>query len=551
VSEADRELDLYRFLADLNHQLQQVRDAERAVRVALRLTRDFFHADEACVAEIQASGAPAVPVYVLPKGRTWEGGLTPTPRGQRPARMPENLLCATVQRRDRPWSLILLRRLDGTFDRTDVTAIRGIADTIARIIRGVDRIRIADVRSRIDRKMMEQVRPKDLFYQILDGLRTLTLYDHSGGIYIHEEGPNSLELVAEKITWRKARSEHIGTTLSLNQEHAALLETGEVFGFDREDGHWREWRGRELTALADLFESPDDAPDQRSMLCAPLPTRGGFLGVVKIASCQTHGLRRYEADLMDRLLPQAAVAIQNLQRTESLQLGMLEAERKHALANLARGVTHDINNAFGAVLPLVQQMIDEVRAGKFERETLAEDLVSIESSVRTCRRIFGGMLTFARGGTHAESRGDLRGAVDSTLAILADSFRSHGIAVEISLPAPLPLLRGSQADLEQLLLNLATNARDAMPDGGTLHIGAHVEGDALEIEIRDTGKGIAPDLLARVQEPFFTTKRHGHGLGLSICRSIAWSLKGRMSIDSPESGGTTIRLHLPTAETDA
>jgi len=471
--------------------------------------------------------------------------------GARPSRLPDELLRVPVARRGRAWAHMLFQRRETAFDRTDVQAARRIAETVSRLVRNIDRIRSAEVRSRIDRKMMEQLRPKDLFYQILDGLRSLTLYDHSAGIFIHEEGPNSLELVAEKITWRKGKSRRIGKTLPLDGQLASLLETGDVFGFDRVNGAWREWEGRGMEALAAVLDYDSHEPHARCMLCAPLPTRGGFVGVIRIASCEAGGLSRYEADLMRRLLPQAAVAIQNLQRAESLQLGMLEAERKHALANLARGVTHDINNAFGAVLPLVQQMLAEVRAGRIDNDVMAGDLEQIESSVQTCRRIFGGMLAFARDGAHSSSEGDLRRAIESTLAILADSLRSHGIDIRLDLAEPLPLLAGGQSDLEQLLLNLATNARDAMPEGGTLTIRAHPADAMLAIEIADDGKGIAPDLLARVQEPFFTTKRHGNGLGLSICRSIAWNLKGRMKIDSALDEGTRIRLHLPLAEVPA
>ena len=78
---------------------------------------------------------------------------------------------------------------------------------------------------------------------------------------------------------------------------------------------------------------------------------GALLGVLKVAACHPGGLGHYEAELVERMLPQAAVAIQNLRRAESLEIGMLEAEKKHAMATLARGVSHDINNAVGAVMP--------------------------------------------------------------------------------------------------------------------------------------------------------------------------------------------------------
>ena len=93
------------------------------------------------------------------------------------------------------------------------------------------------------------------------------------------------------------------------------------------------------------------------MLCAPLATRKGVLGVLKVAACYPGSFNGYEADLVQRFTPLAAVAIQNSQRTHTLEAKMLEAEKKHAVANLLRGVSHDVNNALGCDLPLVQQIL--------------------------------------------------------------------------------------------------------------------------------------------------------------------------------------------------
>jgi K+-sensing histidine kinase KdpD len=139
-----------------------------------------------------------------------------------------------------------------------------------------------------------------------------------------------------------------------------------IYGFKREAGGWREWRGHESTILARLLDYNSAAGDSNSdlyesaMLCAPLATRDGVLGVLKVASCHPDSFGTYEADLLQRFVPLAAVAIQNSQRTVTLETKVLEAEKKHAVANLVRGVSHDLNNAFGAVLPLVQQILADV-----------------------------------------------------------------------------------------------------------------------------------------------------------------------------------------------
>jgi hypothetical protein len=134
---------------------------------------------------------------------------------------------------------------------------------------------------------MEQIRPKDLFYQILDGIRSLTLYDHSSALLIREEGEASLHLVAEQIAWTKAKSERIGLRIPITDEDAALLQSEQVYGFDRQGDNWREWTDRpagSLAALLDYNRAEQESLREASMLCAPLATRDGLVGILKIRS---------------------------------------------------------------------------------------------------------------------------------------------------------------------------------------------------------------------------------------------------------------------------
>ena len=305
-------------------------------------------------------------------------------------------------------------------------------------------------------------------------------------------------------------------------------------------------------ALAELLDYnrivEDPATDSReaSMLCAPLVTRDGVLGILKVAACYPGRFSSYEAGLVERFRPLAAAAIQNSQRTSTLQSKMLEAEKKHAVANLLRGVSHDVNNALGSVLPLVQQILDDLNSNRLQIDTLSQDLQQIEQSIQTCRRIFGGMLALSRGASQRSVQANVRRAVDSTLAILRDGLERQAIQLEVELGHLVPNIEAGQGDLEQLFLNLATNARDAMPKGGVLSIRTENLGDHIAILIRDTGCGIPAEIMARIQEPFFTTKQNGTGLGLSICRSIVGNAGGRMEIESQVGSGTQIRVLLPT-----
>jgi signal transduction histidine kinase len=115
----------------------------------------------------------------------------------------------------------------------------------------------------------------------------------------------------------------------------------------------------------------------------------------------------------------------------------------------------------------------------------------------------------------------------------------------VSVASDLPRVRGAQSDVDQVLLNLVTNARDALPDGGALRIEARATDGRVRVIVEDTGAGIPEEDLPRIFEPFFTTKPHGSGLGLAVCRSIVWGMRGRLDLRSRPGEGTRVELDLP------
>src|SRR5262249_47251507 len=133
-------------------------------------------------------------------------------------------------------------------------ALSALAEAASEIAAHREEERIRDVRARLDCKLMEQLRPKDLFYQILHGLRSLTDYDHSAALLIYEGTSRTLELAAEQIAWQKCKSQQIGLRLPLTDEALSLLRSNIVYGFDRLDGGWRAWGSGRGSVLADLLD---------------------------------------------------------------------------------------------------------------------------------------------------------------------------------------------------------------------------------------------------------------------------------------------------------
>jgi signal transduction histidine kinase len=284
-----------------------------------------------------------------------------------------------------------------------------------------------------------------------------------------------------------------------------------------------------------------------SMLCVPLVTRDSLVGVLKIAARHPGTLKPYDAELVEHFRSQAAVAIQNLHRTESLRARVLTAERKHAMADLARSVSHDVNNALGAMLPLVQQMREDLRRGAADPAVLSDDLEQVQKSLQVCRRIFGGMLSFSRAAARRAGHGQVRRAIETASAILKYGMARSGVELVVNAADDLPPVACSQSDLEQVFLNLLTNAREATPHGGRITVSVISTEAAVEISVLDSGCGIASEDLPRVQEPFFTTKPQGNGLGLAICRSILWEVDGSLSIASDPGAGTRVQVVVPLA----
>ncbi len=552
---AEFELRCLRRIAALTSQFRDGRDMTKVLRATLRAGLDLLGAKEGCVAILDPGKQQVETLFTIPANSSWDKDfLTSFIRGGGKS-IATNVALGRLRRRRRMWGVLAVRSPGARFNWNHREALSALTASVSEVLERIDQERIREVRARIDYKILEQLRPKDLFYQILHGLQSLTQYDHSATVLIHEGG-GTLEVVAETITWKKGKSDRIGQKIPLPESLLELLRPGVVYGFDRPADVWEEWTdagGAQLAKLLDeqAHEGRSVMPLDRSMLCAPLATSERSLGLLKIAAKHCGSFAAYEAELVSQFLPHASIAVHNSKRTESLEMNLIQAERKHAMANLARGVAHDINNALGAVLPLVQQMRVELDAGKVDAASLSEDLRQIEGSILTSRRIFGGMLSFARGAAHVADGANIRQAIDNTRAILKQGLSRRGIEVVVEVDDPLPLIQGSQSDLEQLLLNLLTNARDAMPKGGRLAVAARRSECNLQLVVEDTGIGIPAEHLSKVLEPFFSTKHEGNGLGLSICRSIVWQMQGKLEIHSTPQVGTRVTVILPLPQRTA
>lgn len=549
LAESFIHLGLYKVLFDLRSGLRNYRDPRKMLIQGLRKARDVLGADAGAVAVLGTGHHVTELVYSVPARTEWDIGLINDYIKQRKPAIPPELVIAPIVRRDRTWGALVVRADHGQIEPKHVRALVAIAEVMSEAIAEYDTTRVRQIRLRLEHKIANREDPKDIIYDILHGLRTLTRYDHSASFLMNGHLSAPLQLVAEQIAWTKAKSKWIGMTVPYHETLVHELGVAGVRLFRRRHGAWQSPHEKYSPVLAEALahdsRKSDHAPAENALLCAVVRTPDGAAGVFRLAFQRNDAVGRFEVKLVERFMPLLSLSLQFLHRTGVLTEQVLQAERKNALANLSRGIAHDVNNALGAVLPLVQQIRDDAGHGDIDPHVLCDDLTTIESGMRTCRRIFAGMLSVARSSDDSIGGGNLRRALDSCVNVIRNRLQRQSVEIKVEAPAELSTVKGNQGDLTQVFLNLFANALDAMPGGGRLTITARETGKHVTVVVADSGSGIPADQLEHVMDSFFTTKQTGNGLGLSICREIMWGMEGQIEMKSTEGNGTQVVLQFP------
>jgi signal transduction histidine kinase len=236
---------------------------------------------------------------------------------------------------------------------------------------------------------------------------------------------------------------------------------------------------------------------------------------------------------------------QNVAKLDRTQAQLVQSEKLASIGEMAAAVAHGLRNPL-ASLRAAAQLVRRHPDSPSSREHL--DAI-IEEVDRLDRRI-SHLLSFSRPAPYHPMPERIERLVESLLPAFAEPMRERKVELEVDLPAGLPEVRVDPMQLEQALLELVSNALDAMPGGGRLRLRAQAmnggpAGDEIVIEVSDTGAGIPANVLSSVCEPFFTTRQEGTGLGLAIAKRYVEQNGGRLEIDSTPGSGTTVRVRLP------
>ena len=244
------------------------------------------------------------------------------------------------------------------------------------------------------------------------------------------------------------------------------------------------------------------------------------------------------------------VLVEDITERTQLESQLTQAEKLSSIGLLAAGVAHEVNTPLAVISSYAQMLQKHAK----DDQRLRPVLEKITQQTFRASEIVNGLLNFSRATGSEFASLDVNQVVRETVTLLDHQFRTSRITIESDLAMSLPRMHGSQGKLQQVILNLLLNAKDAMLESGGTHlwIATGVEGEDVAVSIRDTGAGIDPANLHRIYDPFFTTKNtpkqgqhKGTGLGLAVSYGIVQEHHGRIHVESKVGEGTLFRLLFP------
>src|SRR5262245_56687265 len=284
-----------------------------------------------------------------------------------------------------------------------------------------------------------------------------------------------------------------------------------------------EWRGGEP---ANIYKFRARTPDGRDL------TLNISLAALQSKTAEIEG---------------SLVAIEDVTERVGLEEQLQQSDKLSSIGLLAAGVAHEVNTPLAGISSYSQMLMQQIPDNDPRRQLLEK----IHRQTSRASSIVNNLLNFSRVTEARYTPVDLNRVIDDTIQLLEAQLRNTEIDVVRSYADELPLAFGDGPKLQQVLMNLILNARDAMPQGGRLEISTEADEDSAVIEVRDTGLGIAPEHLSKIYDPFFTTKQigKGTGLGLAVSYGIIRDHGGHIDVESKLGEGTRFQITLPLAAT--
>jgi C4-dicarboxylate-specific signal transduction histidine kinase len=269
---------------------------------------------------------------------------------------------------------------------------------------------------------------------------------------------------------------------------------------------------------------------------------------VHTSNLRLEGSRKAMIHIMDDLRKTTDEMQRREQELREKQEQLVQAGKLATLGELTTGVAHELNNPLNNIGLFIGNAVDLVKLGQPDSDRLLTDLGNALHQVRTATEIISHLRTFGRAAAVSRERVYLNQIVERALSLVQEQLRLRQIMVRLQLQSPEPVVVGNSIQLEQVFLNLLTNARDALVESPVreVTIRSEVRANQVHVTFSDTGPGIARGLEQRIFDPFFTTKEvgQGTGLGLSITYSIIKEHGGTIDV-VPGTSGATFAIRLP------
>ena len=407
-----------------------------------------------------------------------------------------------------------------------------------------------------------------------------------GAQFNEELGLSDLTERILTIAHDEFESDQITLYLFDEQRHLFLCRNsqGIVWNPQESEAYLNEERG---SAAARVYQSEEPAllensePDSdmtvpntethfRSAMAAPLKHHGKLLGILAVEHEEPEYFGENKLRMLRSIGEQAALAVRNAQlyatlqgyaqnleamveaRTKELrnmQEKLIQSEKLAALGRLSAGIAHEVNNPLQPILNCLEVAIEDLDNNV---PVDPEGLRVAEMEVQRIKSIVSRLLDFARPTAGEKIQVDLPVLVKEVLVLLNKQTERAHVQIEARLN-PVPLLDGNPVQLKQVILNLLLNAFEAMPDGGQISIETRPSGDneGVYLIVNDTGHGMGGEIMARIFEPFYSTKEQGTGLGLAVTYGIIQGHGGEIKVESEENEGSRFIIWLPLSSQQA
>ncbi len=292
--------------------------------------------------------------------------------------------------------------------------------------------------------------------------------------------------------------------------------------------------------------------DAETMDAALATAFGGTPARVEVQVAMQSGVTRVVALAASRLPeadpPSVLLIGRDMTQERELRVRLMESDRLAAVGELVAGVAHEVNNPLSSISAFAQLLLRESTLTPSQRESIEV----IRTETTRASQVVKDLLAFARRSEPLRAPLDLNGVVARTVRMRQYQFEEAAVRVETELADELPAVMGDARQLQQVCLNLLTNSVQAMSvtGGGVLRVRTSAVGDAVRLEVMDSGTGISPSVRAHIFEPFFTTKKEGEGtgLGLSVSYGIVTAHGGTIEVAETSASGSVFRVTLPSVK---